>query len=98
METLNATLSDLLKAMEAGNYNAQPSSLVQGAAVQREDLSPKMENLCYNDKAIILQKMLDSKSSKSNTWQFVRQLSYGDLGGSAVGEGQIGPENTSDYA
>jgi hypothetical protein len=98
MENFAKQISDLLKTMEAGNYDAKPSSMVAGAAVQREDLSPKMENVCYNDKSIVLQKMLSVESSKSNTYQFVRQLSYGDLGGTAVMEGHIGPENTGQYA
>lgn len=91
-------LIDLLKASEAGNYDAKPSSLVQGAALQKEDLSPKMEYACWNDKSIVLQKMIDTKPAKSNTWQWNRQLSYGDFDGSAQMEGHVGPENTSDIA
>ena len=33
----------LLKALEAGNYNAAPSTHVQGSALQLEDLSNVME-------------------------------------------------------
>jgi hypothetical protein len=97
METFSKAVSDLIKTMEAGNYDAKPSTLTQGPAVQKEDLSAKMENVCYNDKSIVLQKMLSTESARSNTWQFVRQLSYGEFGGSAVLEGHIGPRNDGKY-
>jgi len=32
------TLESLVKALEAGNYNTAPSQLVQGSALQIEDL------------------------------------------------------------
>lgn len=95
MNDLLKTIQDLLKATEAGNYDARPSTLTQGAALQNEALATKMENVCHQDEDIVLQKMFPSETAKSNTWQFNRQLSYGDFGGSAVMEGQIGPENTS---
>lgn len=98
MEMLTKQITDLLKTMEAGNYDAKPSNLVQGAALQREDLSPKMENVCFADQSIVLQKMIDVKPAKANTHQFVRQLSYGEFGGSAQMEGHVGPENTSEFA
>ena len=37
-----ANIQSLVKALEAGQYNAAPSSLVQGSALQIEDLSPVM--------------------------------------------------------
>jgi hypothetical protein len=95
-ETLN-TIQQLIKALEAGSYNAAPSSLVQGAALQAEDLSPVMQNVSFEDKHIILQKMLKSEPCKSTLAQFDRQLSYGIFGGSANGEGQVGQEETSDF-
>lgn len=97
MELLKG-INDLLKAMEAGNTDARPSSLTQGAALQKEDLSPKMEELCYQDKSIVIQKMIDIEPAKGNTWQWNTQLNYGDFEGSAQLEGHVGPENTSDYA
>lgn len=90
-------VQDLIKALEAGNYNAAPGDLVQGAALQREDLSPVLQNLCFQDKHIKLQQMLESSSCKSLLAQFDRQLSYGTFGGSAVLEGNIGAEQTSDF-
>ncbi len=91
-------LQDLLKAIEGGNYNAAPSSLTQGAALQREDLSPVMQNVCFQDKQLILTKKLNTESCKSNTWQFIRQLSYGAFGGSAALEGHVGPERTGSWS
>lgn len=90
-------LESLIKALEAGNYNAAPSTLVQGAALQVEDLSPVMENVTFGDEHIKLQSMISSKSVKSITAQFNRQLSYGHFGGSAQLEGNLGSEKTSDF-
>ena len=49
-------MQGLLKALEAGSYNAAPSTLTQGAALQIEDLSPVMHNVTYQDKHIKIQK------------------------------------------
>ena len=90
-------IQTLVKALEAGSYNAAPSTLVQGAALQVEDLSPVMHVVTYDDSHIKLQKMLKSEACKSVLAQFDRQLSYGQFGGSAQLEGQIGQEETSDF-
>lgn len=87
----------LLKALEAGNYNAAPSTLVQGSALQIEDLSPVMHNVTFDDSHIKLQKMVKVDSCKSTLAQFNRQLSYGQFGGSAQLEGAVGQEETSDF-
>lgn len=92
-----SNLTSLVKALEAGNYNAAPSTLVQGAALQIEDLSPVMELLTYENEHLKLQKMLSSDECKSTLAQFDRQLSYGIIGGSAQLEGAVGQEETSDY-
>lgn len=91
-------LNDLMKALEAGNYNAAPESLQQGSALQVEDLSPVMENVTFGDQHIKLQKMLSVKDAKSTLVQFNRQLDYGIFGGSAQYEGGIGEEDTSNIA
>lgn len=86
----------LIKALEAGSYNAAPGTLVNGSATQHEDLSPVMHNVCMKEDAIKMQKSLQIKEVKSNLAQFNRQLSYGALGGSAQFEGAIGQDNTPD--
>jgi len=96
MEPLDK-ITNLLKALEAGSYDAAPSTLTQGSALQVEDLSPVMNNVTFEDKHLILQKGMSVKSSKSTTYQFLRQLSYGNLGGSAQLEGNVGQEETSDF-
>jgi hypothetical protein len=90
-------LQDLMKALEAGSYNAAPGQLAQGAALMVEDLSPVMHNVTFDDSHIKLQKMIPSKDVKSQLHQFNRQLDYGIFGGSAQFEGGIGEEDTSDY-
>ena len=87
----------LLKALEAGNYNAAPSSLQQGGALQIEDLSGVMEVVCFEEKALKLQKGLKSESCKSTLAQFDRQTSYGIFGGSATTEGGIGREEDGQF-
>jgi len=90
-------LQELVKALEAGSYNAAPGSLVQGSSLQIEDLSPVMNNVTFEDKHIKLQKMLQVKPSKGTLVQFNRQLSYGTFGGSAQLEGGVGSEDVSDF-
>jgi hypothetical protein len=90
-------INDLMKALEAGNYNAAPSTLNQGSALQMEDLSPVMELVTFEDKHIKLQKMLSVKDAKGTLIQFNRQLDYGIFGGSAQYEGGIGEEDTSNF-
>jgi len=87
----------LLKAMEAGNYDAAPSTLTNGAALQREDLSPVMTNLCFEDQHVKLQSKLSVKKVKSLMSQFNRTLSYGQMGTSAQYDGQVGQDETADY-
>lgn len=88
----------LVKALEAGSYNAAPGTLVQGAALQIEDLSSVMHVVTFDEKHIKLQKMLKVESCKSTLAQFNRQMSYGIFGGSAQGEGAIGQEEDSQFA
>jgi len=90
-------LQALIKALEAGSYNATPGSLVQGAALQQEDLSPVMHNVTWGDEHIKLQKALKVNDAKSQLVQFNRQLDYGIFGGSAQYEGGIGEEDTSNF-
>jgi len=90
-------LQSLMKALEAGSYNAAPGQLAQGASLMVEDLSPVMHNVTFDDSHIKLQKMLPSKDVKSQLHQFNRQLDYGIFGGSAQFEGGIGEEDTSNY-
>jgi hypothetical protein len=90
-------LEELRKAFEAGNFNAKPTSLVQGSAMQVEDISPIMVNVTYNDKTLKLQKKLTVKPAKGTFIQFLRRLSYGTWGGSAQLEGAVGNEQTGDY-
>lgn len=94
---LISNIQALVKALEAGSYNAAPGTLVQGAALQVEDLSTVMENVTFDDSHLKLQKMLKVESCKSTLAQFDRQLSYGIFGGSAQIEGQIGQEEISDF-
>ena len=90
-------LSSLVKALEAGGYNASPSTLVNGSALMVEDLSPVMYNVTYDDRHIKLQKMLKVETVKSTLAQFDRQLAYGVFGGSAQIEGNVGQEENDSY-
>ena len=90
-------IQSLIKALEAGNYNAAPSTLTQGSALMIEDISSVINVTTYKDEHIFLQREIDVSSSKSVLAQFDRQLSYGTFGGSARTEGKLGSEQTSDY-
>jgi hypothetical protein len=90
-------IEDLVKALELGSYAGSPGSLVQGSALQVEDVSPVMHNVTFQDKHIKLQKEVKVEKSKGQLVQFNRQLSYGIFGGSAQHEGQVGSEETSDF-
>lgn len=87
-------IRELKKALEAGNYNAAPGSLGQGAALQMESLDKVMTFVTYQDSAIKLQKEVKVIPHKSTLYQFNRQLDYGVLGGSATLEGQVGANQT----
>ena len=90
-------ISSLVKALEAGSYNAAPSQLVQGAALMTEDLSNVMQVVTADERAAKLQKDIKVETCKSTLAQFDRQLSYGIMGGSAVLEGHVGQEETSQF-
>jgi hypothetical protein len=91
------SLEQLVKTLEAGNYNSAPNTLVQGSALQIEDLSPVMHNVTFDDSHIKLQKMFTVKKAKTLLVQFNRQLSYGRFGGSAQLEGAVGDVDVGDY-
>ena len=91
------TLQQLTKALEAGGYNAAPSSLVGGSSLMVEELSNVMHNVTFDDRHLKLQKLLSIDSTKSTLAQFNRQLSYGQFGGSAQLEGFVGQQEDSDY-
>lgn len=97
MSALMEKLEALAKAIEAGGYDAAPSTLRQGPALQVEDCSAVMHNVTFTDKHIKLQKMVKVSPAKSTFIQFNRRLSYGTFGGSAQLEGAVGQEQTSDY-
>jgi hypothetical protein len=92
-----STIESLVKALEAGNPNAAPNTLTQGAALQVEDLSPVMHNVTFGDEHLKLTKKLKVESVKSVLSQFDRQLSYGMFGDSAQIEGAVGQEEVSDF-
>ena len=91
------TLESLVKTLEAGSYNAAPSQLTQGSALQMEDLSPVMQSVTFDDSHIKLQKLFQVKKAKSILVQYNRKLSYGRKGGSAQREGAVGDVKVGDY-
>jgi len=90
-------MAALLKSMEAGGYDAAPHTLVQGSALQTENLSNILHVTTFESKHLKLAKMLSSESAKSTLVQFDRQLSYGQFGGSATLERGIGTDQTSEF-
>lgn len=90
-------MNELLKTLELGSYNVAPSQLTQGAALQMEQLSRVMQNVCWGDNMIKLQKVLPVEKQKSQLAQFNRQLSYGDFHGLAALEGALGNTSVGQY-
>ena len=90
-------LEDLVKALELGSQMAIPGTQVQGSALQIEDCSPVMHNVCFGDKLIKFQKEFKSSKMKGQLFQFNRTISYGNTGSSAQMEGAIGREDTGSY-
>ena len=89
-----AVIEQLTKALEAGGYGAAPGTLTGGSALQVEDLSPVMQNVCWQEKALKLQKKVSSETCKSTLAQYDREISYGNFGASAQAEGHVGEEDT----
>jgi hypothetical protein len=98
MNELLDKLKDLTKALDAGSYNSAPGQLVQGGALQHEDLSEVMTTVTYGDETIKLQKAFPSRSVKSTFPQYGRVIAYGDgFTGFAQYEGQVGRPQTGNY-
>ncbi len=97
MSALVQQINSLVKTLEAGQYNVAPNQLVQGSALQIEDLSAVMYNTTFDDSHIKLQKLFTQRKAKSLLVQFNRQLSYGRFGGSAQLEGAVGDVDVGDY-
>lgn len=92
-----AVIAELNKALTAGGYSGAPDTLVQGNALQIENLSPVMQNVTVTEEHIKLQKMFKVVPAKSTLVQFDRILAYGIFGGSAQAEGQVGQYEDGDY-
>jgi len=91
------SLNSLVKALEAGNLNGAPGSLLQGSALQIQDVRGVMENVTFGMEEIKLQKIFPVEKAKSTQVRFKRTLSDGELGRSAQFEGMVGTEETGDY-
>jgi hypothetical protein len=96
MSQVMQKIEELIKALDLGSYSAAPGALVQGGALQVEDVSPVMHVVTFGDKDIKLQKDVKVSKTKGQLVQFNRTLAYGTFGGSAQLEGQVGQEETSD--
>lgn len=90
-------LAELQKTLTAGSYNVAPQFLNQGAALQTENLDSVLKNVTFQSEHIVLQDELEIMPCKSTTYQFDRQLSYGQFGGSAQFEGAVGQFEDSQF-
>lgn len=90
-------VTTLLKALEAGYAFGPAGTSVQGAALQRQDLSGIMNNVTYQSQMLVLQKVIPTRVAKSMTVEYRRQLSYGGLQGVATVEVSAGKSITGDY-
>lgn len=90
-------VTTLLKALEAGYALGAPGTNVQGAALQRQDLSGIMNNVTYQSQMLVLQRVIPTRVAKSMTVEFRRQLSWGGLEGVATLEVSAGRSITGTY-
>jgi len=97
MATIIEKLNDISKALEAGIAVGAPGTLTQGAALQREDLSPVMNIVTFQEKHLKLSKLIPVEKATSTMVQYDRMLDYGIFGGSATLEVSAGQENTGSY-
>jgi hypothetical protein len=97
LQSLSDNASLLTKAMEAGVVGGAIGNQVQGGALQPEDLSTVLINLCATHEDLVLQKIAPVKGCQSTVALFNRQISHGDMGVSAVGEGVAGLSQTGTY-
>lgn len=97
MATVLEKLNDIAKALEAGFATGAPGTLTQGAALGKEDLSPVMNLVTYQEKHLKLSKVIPTEKATQTLVQYDRQLDYGNFGGSATLEVSAGQENTSSY-
>src|SRR6516165_9494576 len=91
------SINSLVKALEAGQITGAPGTLVQGGALQIQEIEGVMRNVTFGSEHIKLQKAFSTKKAKNTLVRFKRQLSYGEFGGSAQFEGMVGQEETGDY-
>lgn len=97
MATIIEKLNDISKALEAGIAVGPPGTLTQGAALQKEDLSPVMNVVTFQDKHLKLSKLIPVEKASGTMVQYDRMLDYGIFGGSATLEVSAGQENTGTY-
>jgi hypothetical protein len=97
MATIIEKLNDISKALEAGIAVGPPGTLTQGAALQKEDLSPVMNIVTFQEKHLKLSKLIPVEKATSTMVQYDRMLDYGQFGGSATLEVSAGQENTGSY-
>lgn len=97
MGTVLEKLNDIAKALEAGYATGAPGTLTQGAALGKEDLSPVMNLVTFQEKHLKLTKVIPTEKATQTIVQYDRQLNYGIFGGSATLEVSAGQENTGTY-
>lgn len=97
MATVIDKLNDISKALEAGIAVGPPGTLTQGAALQKEDLSPVMNVVTFQEKHLKLSKLIPIEKATQTLIQFDRTLDYGIFGGSGTLEVSAGQENTGTY-
>jgi hypothetical protein len=97
MATIIEKLNDISKALEAGIAVGPPGTLTQGAALGKEDLSPVMNIVTFQEKHLKLSKLIPVEKATQTMVQYERMLDYGQFGGSATLEVSAGQENTGTY-
>lgn len=71
-------LDTLLKALQGGDYNVAPTSLVNGAALQTESLDSTLRSVTFDMKKLVLWPMIAKDKAYNLNEEYNRQTSYGE--------------------
>lgn len=71
-------LDGLLKSLQAGNYNQQPSTLTNGTALQVESLDASLKSVTFSEKSLKLWPMIPKDKAYNTYEEYNRVTSHGE--------------------
>ncbi len=71
-------LDSLLKSLQSGNYNAQPSTLTNGTALQVESLDASLRSTTFSEKTLKLWPIIPKDRAYNTYEEYNRRTSFGE--------------------